>query len=341
MAWSPPSSLAELLVDDGSFVNEYVGGIAPGQFSDAWHGIGEEYAVSVSEAPYCKNVGIRSLLGLLADGGEGPGVVLDILGGHGQIAMAARTYGLCSFAEAIITADRELDQVTRAEHRGLPAIPVDAVDLRIVREGALDAALLAYGFHHIPPDQRPEAVRCGLERISPSGLLLLYEGLHGSVMERISTELVDAISNTPHEYPHPDEDEMAELEQLGEPLSAPSTVFDPQVFLAASREEAESLAASYYRNHYTLRASASDKELLERLRDICERYCEEPSPDEVFGLVEWGLAGAECTLRFFSGPTPEVLCQAMFPGEPGEPARNRRHCVVIPRYGRVIRLRRG
>lgn len=338
MTWSPPSSLAELLVEDGDAVEEYVGEIAPGQFSDAWHGIGEEYALSVSEVPYCKNLGIRSLLGLL-DEGESPRVVLDILGGHGQIAMAARSYGLCGFPEAIVTADRELDQVTRAEGRGLPAIPVDAVDLRIVRDGALDAALIAYGFHHIPPEQRGRAVACGLERLSPTGVLLLYEGLHGSVMERISTELVDEMSSTPHRYPHPDEGELEGLEQLGEPQPGPTFVFDPQVFLAGSRDEAEALAASYYRNHYTLKPSVTDDEVLEELRRICEQNREEHLPGEVFGLAEWGLHGAGCTTSFFSGATPPALFAAMFPAA-GEPAGDQRHCVVIPRYGRAIRLRR-
>lgn len=339
MTWSPPSSLAELLVEDGEAVEEYVGEIAPGQFSDAWHGVGEEYALSVSEVPYCKNVGIRSLLAILAEDCS-PGVVLDILGGHGQIAMAARLYELCAFPEAIVTADRELDQVTRAEGRGLPAIPVDAVDLRIVRDGALDAALIAYGFHHIPPEQRGQAVSSGLGRLSPTGVLLLYEGLHGGVMERISTELVDEMSLTPHRYPHPDEDEMAALERLGEVQPGTSVVFDPQVFLAASGEEAEAQAADYYRNHYTLKPSVSDAEVLDALRRICEQSRETHQPGEVFGLAEWGLEGAPCTTSYFCGPTPAALFGAIFPAADGEPAGDQRHCVVIPRYGRAVRLRR-
>ena len=324
-----PDSLKEYLVEDGLAVNSYFAGLGGGHFSDVL--AGGEYASSVSSVPYCKNIGIRGLLGVVD---AAPGAdVFDMLGGSGQIVLAAREYGLCGFTDAIITADIEIDQVERALRRGFRAILLDARDPHIIRTSSVQNLLYAYGFHHLSPDER-NCRQGGAQNPEARGTAVFYEGTIGSTTERISSLVVDRLSNHPHKYPHPAIEQIVSAVRVaGMELRATFRILDPQIFLSASVDQARLVAARYYAGHYTVNSLSWDL-LLDHLTDA---YRSSSPIGEPLATADWqNLADLLPWNEAYSGPASIELLRAAFPRGWGTADESWQECVVIPREGVAV-----
>ncbi|WP_158566808.1 class I SAM-dependent methyltransferase [Actinomadura craniellae] len=322
--------MKKYVIEDQEAVDSYLTTLGGGHFSDT--ATGGDYASSVSSIPYCKNIGIRGLLGAVS---PAPGAdVFDMLGGSGQVALAAQQYGLCSFADAIITADIEIDQVERALRRGLRAVPLDLADPRIIRNSSVHHLLYAYGFHHLSPDARASAAREAYRILKPGGTAVFYDGTIGTTTERISSLVVDRLSDHPHKYPHPTVDEIeAAAEAAGLELRGTFRILDPQIFLSATGSQARQLAAQYYADHYAI-DSLSWELLHDHLTDAYRSSNPIDAPEMSTGRQE--LAGWLPWNETYSGPTSAKLLQAIFPCGWDTPDESCRECVVIPREGVAV-----
>src|ERR1039457_3421778 len=241
----------QILTEDEHLVQEYLTRLSPGWFSAAEDEGGAIYADSVASALYAKNIGIRSLLQLAAPKYDLP--VLDLLGGSGQIARAASAYSLCDYSRNIITADIEIYQIRLAIADALPAVPLDATDLEILKSDSLASIIISYGIHHISPEERSKLADQAAPKLVKGGTLLLYEAVAGSVGERISSMIVDKLTAKPHLHAHPSRTDLVSMcdhPQLTPPKLYP--IFDPQIFLGANADEAIRLARHYYIKHYAL-----------------------------------------------------------------------------------------
>jgi SAM-dependent methyltransferase len=275
----------------------------------------EEYVASLSIAPYAKNIGIANLLGLLElRAGQ---VVVDVLGGAGQVAMAARRFGLCGRPEQILTADEDVRHIVQALQQQLAALPLDPTDLRIVAPGIVDHVLVAHHVHHISPDGRQGAIEQAVGALRPGGTLVIYEGPRGSSTAHLSDTVVDELSAIPHTFPHPTRDELLRLADHPLLRDVRAVVIEsPLVFLAHGEAEAQATALDYYIRHYSLHPDTSWSTLRGQ---IDEAYRRTGNGDEVY-----------------IGELSELIEQQVFPLSADRASHLGTVCVIVPREGLAV-----
>lgn len=331
-------SLAEvvkkLLVSDPVQVCEYIARLRISEDSeDSENQHDSGYGESLQMVPYVKNIGIQNLLGLFE---YRPGdVLLDVLGGAGQVSIAARTYRLSPFEASIVTADADLGSVHSVASRGLPAVPLDPRDMSIIREGSLSSVMLAHHVHHLSPSDRSVAVREAASRLRPGGTLVIYEGPRGGTTARLSDYIVDQLSETSHRYLHPTLDQLLDI--------VPSTLVDdvealwiesPLIFLGRDADEARRRALAYYIRHYSLYEFISWDVLREHMEDAY-------SGMSIKDTLSQSATGRSHQSQLYVGPTDHRLLQQLFPTPTAAPMPEASFCVVVPRDGVAIRVRRA
>ncbi|MFJ4341253.1 class I SAM-dependent methyltransferase [Streptomyces sp. NPDC088915] len=210
-------------------------------------GRGDSYRTAQRDASV-RWTGVEQLLGLCAP--DGPAVVLDILGGDGTLARAvAELGGGATSGVTLLTSDISGEMVKEALAQGLPAVR-QAADFLFVREGSVDAVLLAYGTHHIARQDRPAAVREALRAVRPGGRVVLHDFDEASPMARFFTQVVHHRSPGGHDYPH---FTRAELVSLFADAATPARVldvYDPLVVRADSEEGAREAMCAYVGGMY-------------------------------------------------------------------------------------------
>jgi SAM-dependent methyltransferase len=319
MRYKNLSALArDILIQDSVAVDDYLARLAD-DVSGLDDDEDEDYVASVSLARYCKNIGISNLLAEF-DGRPGE-VVLDVMGGAGQVASAARTYGLYPYPEWILTGDRDLRHIVQADRAQLPAVPLDVTDLSVLAPQSVDHVLLAHHVHHLSGAERVVAVAEIVRCLRRGGTLVIYEGPADTSTANISDTVVDELSGKPHTYRHPGRDELIAL--AGHPLldrvEAVSTE-SPLVFLADDEQQARDLATAYYIRHYSLRLDTTWAWLAERISEAYRR------------------AGRGEALHV--GPVPDGLLDRLFPVPDDRRAHAERACVIVSREGLIVKARR-
>lgn len=149
--------------------------------------------------------GIRHLLTTAL--GEGSESVLNIVGGDGFLATAARQLG---FSENIVTSDVDEAKVVRALAQGLPAIRQHVTHL-FVRAGSFDAVVAAYESHHIPSGARQAACAEAVRALRSGGRLVLSDFAAGSPITAWFREIVHPFTDTGHVHEHYTKAEFARL----------------------------------------------------------------------------------------------------------------------------------
>ncbi len=210
-------------------------------------GRGDSYRQAQKDASV-RWTGAEQLLNLCAP--AGPAVVLDILGGDGTLARAVAGLGGPDASRiTLLTSDISGEMIHQALAQDLPAVR-QAADFLFVREGSVDAVLLAYGTHHIAPQDRPTAVREALRAVRPGGRVVLHDFDGTSPMARFFSEVVHPHSPGGHDYPH---FSRAELEGLFAEADAPVRVvdlYDPLVVRAGTEEGARRAMCDYVGSMY-------------------------------------------------------------------------------------------
>jgi hypothetical protein len=325
------SLLHHILKDARGRLDRTLGVAMAGEFGDSGDGVGTEYARSVFRAPYAKNIGISQLLSLARP--QVGRICLDLLGGTGQLATAALDYVLCDYAQDIVTADIEEAQIRRAKEKGLPALQLDAADLGILRDKALGAIVLAYGIHHIPPFDRSRLAAEAAPKLALQGTLLCYEAVAGTMAERISTLIVDRLGLKPHRYEHPSRCDLFRI--CSHPLlsaAEASAVFDPQVFLGRTVEDAQELAHRYYIEHYSIKPDVTWPLMVEALNSVLRMPDGDPVTAEMRECcVDLGIASDKVHI----GELPDRL-RGTF-----QVISDLNCCVVVPRDGLALTMVRS
>ncbi|MFF1779377.1 class I SAM-dependent methyltransferase [Streptomyces virginiae] len=214
-------------------------------------GRGDSYRTAQKDASV-RWTGAEQLLRLCAPNGSA--VVLDILGGDGTLARALAEHGGPATAGiTLLTSDLSGEMIEQALAQGLPAMR-QAADFLFVRESSVDAVLLAYGTHHIAPQDRPAAVREALRAVRPGGRVVLHDFDATSPMARFFTDVVHSHAPGGHDYPH---FSRAELTELFAAAGAPArihSVYDPLVVRGATAQEARRAMCAYVGHMYGVSA---------------------------------------------------------------------------------------
>lgn len=195
--------------------------------------------------------GIRQLLELAAPSdAAAPHIVLDVLGGDGTIARAVHEHAPdLRDRVSILTGDLSGDMVERALAQGLPAVR-QAADHLFLGDRTVDAALLAYGTHHIAPQDRLNAVTEALRVVRDGGRVVLHDFDDASPMARFFTDVVHPHTTAGHDYRHFSRGSLVELfEEAGTPARVVD-LYDPLVVRGDTEEDARRRMCEYVADMY-------------------------------------------------------------------------------------------
>ncbi|SER99542.1 Methyltransferase domain-containing protein [Streptomyces sp. yr375] len=195
--------------------------------------------------------GVRQLLELAAESTpERPCTVLDVLGGDGTIARAVHEHAADLHDRfGILTGDLSGEMVAQALAQGLPAVR-QAADHLFLGDRTVDAVLLAYGTHHIAPDDRLSAVTEALRVVRPGGRVVLHDFDESSPMADFFTRIVHPYTTAGHDYPH---FSRTLLNELFEEAGAPADVvdfYDPLIVHGETEEDARRRMCDYVADMY-------------------------------------------------------------------------------------------
>jgi SAM-dependent methyltransferase len=176
--------------------------------------------------------------------------VVDVLGGDGLVRRVAGSLGLSDVA--VLTCDLSPYMVRAAWSADCPAL-LQKADHLLQRDSSVDGVLVAYGSHHIAPEDRATLARESYRVLRPGGVLVLHDFLVGSPMGEWFDQVVDQYSETGHQFEHFTREEMlGYLATAGFESFEVVDLADPYVATAATPVEAELGLGRYLLDMYGL-----------------------------------------------------------------------------------------
>jgi ubiquinone/menaquinone biosynthesis C-methylase UbiE len=170
-------------------------------------GRGESYT-RAQEDVLVRGRGVEQILRLFSSAFDPDYIIVDVLGGDGLIARAARRR--LARVPLIVTCDAVLKMVDTARSYGLPAVWQPAEHL-ILSDASVDGVLFAYGTHHISPANRQLVCQEAYRVLKPGGRVVLHDFEIGSPMSRWFNAVVHEYSFTSHPYLHFSKSEMTNI----------------------------------------------------------------------------------------------------------------------------------
>jgi ubiquinone/menaquinone biosynthesis C-methylase UbiE len=218
------------------------------EFDSDETGRGDMYRAAQTDASV-RWTGMRQLL-QLASPERRPTIMLDVLGGDGTVARAARESTDAWHREMVVlTGDLSGTMVEHALDNGLAAVR-QAADFLFLKDNAVDAVLLAYGTHHIAPKHRPLAIAEALRVVRPGGRVVLHDFAETSPMTRFFSDVVHQYSKAGHDYEHFSRAGLTALfRDAGLEISI-MDMYDPLIVRAENRNEARRRMCRYIANMY-------------------------------------------------------------------------------------------
>lgn len=139
-----------------------------------------------------------------------PAKIVDLIGGNGHMAHVRELLKplLGNTAPTIITSDLDSHQIVSALEQGRPAIRQPAQDTLFSNE-SYDAALFAYGTHHIPPSERQSAWDEAYRILRTGGRLVVQDFEEHSPTAKWYSEVLHTGTTTAHDFVHFDESTLA------------------------------------------------------------------------------------------------------------------------------------
>ena len=298
-----------------------------------FYSYGAEFDASVSLALYAKNIGIANMLSFF----DPHSTVLDVLGGSGQIRRAYDQYiSQSNVPLNIITGDIEPDMINRALDFGIDAMVLDACNLYEIEDDCYEGAILAYGFHHIPTVSRLSAIAEAIRITKRGGKVLIHDGIKGSSTDKTTKVTVDKYGKCPHVYDHPTRKELKKyLSSLKCQSYTEYDIFDPQVFLCNSSEEALKLFTTYYIQHYGLPTYFPQNLLTSEVGAVFSNH--KWAFDEI-GSLHLGSAwvqGKPYAYQPYLGKVDDDLLMRMRVSKDRD-LSHLEHAMVVPRYAKLF-----
>ena len=204
-------------------------------------GRGEAYREAQNRNPLIRARGIKALFDLLKSDGEpfhAREIVLDAMGGNGTLTRAMRRIAPFT-VPFIVTSDASPMMIADALVQGLPAIR-QPVQVLMFGDCTLDGVILAYGTHHIPPQDRLAAFKELHRTVKPGHRVVIQDFEEGSPTARWYSELLHEYTVTGHDCRHFTREGLMEL--CGEAGFADVRiveVYDPFVVQGDSQDEAQ------------------------------------------------------------------------------------------------------
>lgn len=257
------------LIDDERFANSLV---ELDQYSnefdiDSCNGRG----VSYRNAMHLAGVRAEGMLTLLRLAGAEAeeALVLDVLGGNGELARVALSAGLPA---GIVTSDAARFMVSAALDSGRAAIRQFSSDL-VLRDSTLDGVVIAYGTHHISPGDLPRTVAEAHRVLRPGGRLVIHDFEPAGAMSRWFREVVEPHAPGGHDYYHLGAKEIRHLfDGCGWRDVKMAKIQDPFKICGSSSASATNTLLNYLRCMYGIPLSGGpglgDDELLAHIERI-------------------------------------------------------------------------
>lgn len=236
-------------------------------------GRGESYIRAQALNVSARAQGICSMLELIRSGSDAPcKTVIDVLGGDGLVRRVADRLTLSDVD--ILTCDLSPYMVRAAWSASIPAL-LQRADRLLQRDTSVDGVLVAYGTHHISPEDRADVAREAYRVLRPGGVFVMHDFLTGSAMDEWFTRVVHPNSRTGHQYTHFTREEMlGYLAKAGFESYEVLDMRDPYTATAETAERAELNLGRYLLNMYGLvkvdrvQGGQADRWVIEKAREI-------------------------------------------------------------------------
>ncbi|MFJ2773995.1 class I SAM-dependent methyltransferase [Streptomyces sp. NPDC087300] len=228
--------------------------------SDEAGGRGIEYLHAQAINTQARATGIKKLLGFAGGSAERSGerYLVDLLGGDGLIRTVCEELGITDFN--ILTCDASPHMISAAWAARKPAL-LQRAERPLLKDSSVDAVLLAYGSHHVPPSDRQAVATEAARMLRPGGTFVLHDFLVGSPVDVWFEQVTDAYSETGHKFLHFTWDEITGyLEKAGFDSCDVLEIDDPYTATGPTPEAAELEIGKYLLNMYGLTKLLKDRD---------------------------------------------------------------------------------
>lgn len=206
-------------------------------------GRGESYVVA-QRSTGTRARGIYQLVDIIAGNSRAKSkIIVDLLGGDGLVSRVARLSGRDDVL--VVTCDGSPFMVSQAWARGIPALWQRAEAL-LFRDGSVGGVLLAYGSHHIPPEQRGAVAGEAFRVIQPGGVFVLHDFLTGSPADTWFRKVVDVYAATGHDFVHFEREESVSCLASAGFADVQAILIDDSFVVSGTSKEAAELALGRY-----------------------------------------------------------------------------------------------
>ncbi|WHX50198.1 hypothetical protein QNH46_05910 [Paenibacillus woosongensis] len=311
-----------------------------------------KYTESSGNQPYSKLIGIIQMIELIREIVPSffNSIGVDFLGGSGQLVKVVNGY-LGQECEGFLTADISLKQLIEGLRKGWSMVPCNIVKPESLRKEVLDWGIIAYGFHHIAPENRLDALEASFSKIKRGGVLLLHDGFIGSSTIDIMSKIVDEYSVEKHEFPFLKIEDFERyqsyfVENHGAKVDKYS-IFDPMVFFGCDLPSLQEDFSTYMKNHYYLQLN--NQEIFNAFEKILHEYSlkEFDMKQAVYiKKEEENLTSLSAGLVFNNGSARKPFAKELYAGTCPDEIKNiydkvidtQEYCVIVPRFATVLRI---